>query len=154
MNCWYCGAENKDDRKYCKKCGSFLHKKLIPLCSAVVAEKKDDVETAVPAIEDVDAPLEGEAILDELEHAGKTGKLVDINNAPVDEIADLPGIGIVLAKRIDTERRERNGFNSLDELVKVIGIRKYVKTRINPLVEFKPLRKSAGYKRRGRVVDY
>ncbi len=41
---------------------------------------------------------------------------LDINNASVEEIAALPGVGMELAETIVEFRDERGGFSSLDEL--------------------------------------
>lgn len=47
---------------------------------------------------------------------------VDVNQASVDELIALPGIGPALAARIVAYREEYGMFRSLDELQKVSGI--------------------------------
>jgi competence protein ComEA len=47
---------------------------------------------------------------------------VDVNNATVEELMAVPGIGQVIAQRI-VEFREKNGpFKAVDDLLKVQGI--------------------------------
>lgn len=47
---------------------------------------------------------------------------VDVNQASVDELIALPGIGPALAARIVSYREEHGMFRSLDDLQKVSGI--------------------------------
>lgn len=48
--------------------------------------------------------------------------LLDINSAPVEELAELPGIGEVLAERIVEYRAEHGPFKTVEELTEVSGI--------------------------------
>jgi competence ComEA-like helix-hairpin-helix protein len=48
--------------------------------------------------------------------------LVDLNQATVEELRTLPGIGAVLARRIVAYREEQGGLHSLEELAAVPGI--------------------------------
>lgn len=59
---------------------------------------------------------------------------VDLNNASLEELTRLPGIGPVLAKRVI----ERRPFGSVDDLAKVSGIGAKTLERLRPLVEVKP----------------
>lgn len=47
---------------------------------------------------------------------------LDINSAPVEELAELPGIGEVLAERIVEYRAEHGPFKTVEELTEVSGI--------------------------------
>ena len=51
-----------------------------------------------------------------------TAELVDINRAGVEEIAQLPGIGEVLAGRIVMYRENAGPFESAEDLLNVDGI--------------------------------
>lgn len=58
--------------------------------------------------------------------------LVDVNAATWPELAQLPGIGEVLARRI-VERREQQGpFRSQEDLLEVDGIGRVTLTRLAP----------------------
>ena len=50
------------------------------------------------------------------------GGLVDLNNAPPDALATLPGIGKQLARRIVAVREEIDGFSSLEDLGLVLSL--------------------------------
>ncbi len=47
---------------------------------------------------------------------------IDLNGAGAEELEQLHGIGPVLAERILTLRRERGGFESVEELLDVSGV--------------------------------
>jgi competence protein ComEA len=47
---------------------------------------------------------------------------LDINTAPAQELALLPGIGPAMAERIIADRRERGPFKSVDDVARVPGI--------------------------------
>ena len=48
--------------------------------------------------------------------------LVDLNTAPAEELAELPGIGEALAARIVAYRAENGPFETPEDLMKVSGI--------------------------------
>ena len=48
--------------------------------------------------------------------------LVDLNTAPAEELAELPGIGEALAERIVAYRAENGPFETPEDLMKVSGI--------------------------------
>ena len=47
---------------------------------------------------------------------------LDLNTATEEELAELPGIGAELAKRIAAYREEHGGFSSVEEIMEVSGI--------------------------------
>lgn len=54
--------------------------------------------------------------------AGGGGGVVDLNNATLDQLQQLPGVGPVLAQRILDWRRQHGRFSQVDELREVSGI--------------------------------
>ncbi len=65
------------------------------------------------------------------------GLPIDINEATLDELTVLPGIGPSLARRILDRRFERGGFLSVEELTDVKGIGPDRLKDIGPYIEVK-----------------
>ena len=65
--------------------------------------------------------------------AASSAKL-DLNRASVEELAHLPGIGEVLAKRIISHRKNNGLYHSVEGLLEVKGIGKKRMTRLRALV--------------------
>jgi competence ComEA-like helix-hairpin-helix protein len=63
--------------------------------------------------------------------------IVDLNRATWPEIAQLPGVGEILARRIVLHRQRRGGFTSLDQLREVSGVGKKTLARLRPWVEIR-----------------
>jgi DNA uptake protein ComE-like DNA-binding protein len=59
---------------------------------------------------------------------------VDINNASEVEITALPGISIVMSKRIIKKREEIRGFKSLDDFFLFIKVRPHMQEQLKELV--------------------
>lgn len=79
---------------------------------------------------------------------------IDLNTATKEEIASIPAIGLILAKRIVAVRQEIGGFQSFDQFEEKIGIKQHTAERIKHLVEFSQIEKPASPNRSGRLVDY
>jgi len=147
MKCNHCGTENVESHKYCKRCGAFIK-------SATQPSPAEDDLTANSA-----APYPGNAETSQ----GGNQKRVDINNSDVDSIAGLPGIGLIMAKRIAAERIKIGGYKSIDQFSKDLSLKPYIVKRIRSRVEFNPIkskRPDAGIQQnsaktgRGRIVDF
>lgn len=61
-------------------------------------------------------------------------KKIDINTATEDEMAKLPGISIIIAKKIIKYRTLHNGFKTLDEFYREMKIKKHFQERLNDLI--------------------
>jgi len=61
---------------------------------------------------------------------------INLNYATQEELESLPGIGAVLAKRIIAYRTRYGFFNSLQDLLKVYGIKPQTLQLIEPYVSF------------------
>ncbi|HEU0298360.1 MAG TPA: helix-hairpin-helix domain-containing protein, partial [Longimicrobium sp.] len=66
------------------------------------------------------------------------GDAVDINTAPAEELAGLPGIGPALARRIVEWRGAHGPFRDIDALEEVPGIGPATVARVRPLVRATP----------------
>ena len=60
--------------------------------------------------------------------------VVNINTASLEELQLLPGIGEARARALITERKQRGGFKSVDELVEIKGIGDVALERMRPHV--------------------
>lgn len=70
------------------------------------------------------------------EGAEQTGSgLIDINRADISLLCEIPGIGESRAQAIVDYREEQGGFDSIEELMKVPGIKEGLFARISPYVE-------------------
>jgi competence ComEA-like helix-hairpin-helix protein len=59
---------------------------------------------------------------------------LDLNAATVDELRQLPGVGLVLAARILETRHRHGGFSGLDDLRRVKGLGHAKLERLRPVV--------------------
>jgi DNA uptake protein ComE-like DNA-binding protein len=64
--------------------------------------------------------------------------LVDVNNAPVEILNTLPGVGRELAKRIVQLRDELDGFSSVNDLGNVLDLDGHAVERLRDRVVFLP----------------
>lgn len=72
--------------------------------------------------------------LEELEDTYK----IDINIATFEEIKALPGISVILAKKIVSKRDEIGGFNSIDELIEILHVSPNVEQFLRKVVVILP----------------
>ncbi|KAB2952685.1 helix-hairpin-helix domain-containing protein [Heliorestis acidaminivorans] len=79
-------------------------------------------------------------------------QLLDLNQASVDELASLPGIGPILAKKAVQVRESQQGFRQLEDFAAALQLKPHIVERIRPMVTIKALSRRQG--RSGRVVDY
>lgn len=82
-------------------------------------------------------------------------QIVDINTASEQEIAKVPGIGTIYAKKVVLVRSQENGFQSFDHFVEVLSVKPHLIEKIKPHLKFpethsiQPAKKSEG-----RIVDF
>lgn len=82
---------------------------------------------------------------------GSTAAAVDLNSAPESALAQVAGVGPVLAKRIVAERQARGGFSSLHELAE-IGVPPHALARLRQQMTLVP-KPAPATPARGRVLD-
>lgn len=88
------------------------------------------VETVTDG-EQIRIPFIGESMITE------SSGLIDINQAEVTELCEIPGIGESRAQAIVDYRSEHGKFNSVEELMNIPGIKEGLYARISPYVECK-----------------
>ena len=59
---------------------------------------------------------------------------MNINTASVGELAELPGIGEVVAQRIVNHREKSGKFRKVDELLVIRGISRKKLDKVRPLI--------------------
>lgn len=79
---------------------------------------------------------------------------VDVNNASEQEIAALPGVGLILAKRIVNLRVECGGFDSVEDLGMTLGLRPHIVERLRERASFGTVEQHREQEPPGRTVDF
>ncbi len=85
-----------------------------------------------------------------------SSKKIDVNNVTASELAILPGINIVMAKKI-IEYRDANGlFKNFDDFIKVANVKEHFVEKIKPMVVFGEAQKpnEDDEYSEGRIVDF
>ncbi len=85
-----------------------------------------------------------------------TAGLIDINNASADQIAQLPGLNLIMAKKIVDYRNKHGEFTDVDQFYIAGGIKDYFKSKISSLVVINKSFKtqSKNNDNDGRIVDF
>ena len=81
-------------------------------------------------------------------------KKIDINSATEDEIAKLPGINVVVAKKIIKYRDEKDGFKTIEEFFSVMKIKKHFQDQLKSCVDVLPIKKAKKLKNTERIIDF
>lgn len=85
-----------------------------------------------------------------------SSKKIDVNNVTASELAILPGINIVIAKKI-IEYRDANGlFKTFDDFIKVADVKEHFVDKIKDMVIFgeAPKQSEDDDYSEGRIVDF
>lgn len=67
--------------------------------------------------------------------------LVDINNASESDLTALPGISVIMAKKVIKKREEIGGFKSVDEFFLYLNIKPHMQTQLTKLVCIKEMKR-------------
>lgn len=79
---------------------------------------------------------------------------VDINVAPADVLAELPGFDLNLAHRMVVERGARRGFAGIAEFADAAGLAPHQHHRLRDVATCSPPRRGPGPTASGRLLDY
>lgn len=60
----------------------------------------------------------------------------DINTSNEDQLSELPGINLILAKKIISERKVRNGFKNIDELEEFLNLQPHIANELKNVTTF------------------
>lgn len=66
---------------------------------------------------------------------------IDVNKASAEEIASLPGINIVAAKKVIEYRNTKGYFKTKEEFIKFTGVKDYFVSKIDSMIEINELEK-------------
>ncbi|WP_349409947.1 helix-hairpin-helix domain-containing protein [Pseudalkalibacillus sp. SCS-8] len=90
-----------------------------------------------------------------LQHDSDNTIVVNLNEGTEEEIANVPGIGGLFAKKVVAVRQQEGGFRSFDHFVQALSIKPHLVEKIRPHVVLpSPGRSEPQHKPAGRIVDY
>lgn len=97
----------------------------------------DGMQVYIPAVQEVQGDSTAPAALDFIteQEAGSQDMRVDINSATKEQLMTLPGVGDTRAQAILDYRRENGGFSSIEDLMKVNGIKQGVYDRLKDFIK-------------------
>ncbi|MFK2825997.1 helix-hairpin-helix domain-containing protein [Bacillus sp. B190/17] len=82
-------------------------------------------------------------------------QMIDVNKASEADIAKVPGIGGLFAKKVISVREQENGFTSFDHFVEALAIKPHLIEKIKPYLIFPDHSHPEQTKKtEGRVVDF
>lgn len=76
------------------------------------------------------------------EAVSKETAKIDVNKASAEEIASLPGINIVAAKKVIEYRNTKGLFKTKEDFIKFAGVKDYFVSKIDSMIEIKEIEKS------------
>ena len=140
-------------------CTSFSHnttfRELIQLCETFQVDI-DITEDSYYKASNVVYPANTVNLQPAVEHnLKKTAKeKLDINNASEIEITALPGVSIVLAKKLIKKREEIGGFKSVDDVCIFLHLKSHIENQLRELICVNKMKGSLNIKRnQERSVD-
>ncbi|MGD8191873.1 ComEA family DNA-binding protein [Brevibacillus ginsengisoli] len=81
--------------------------------------------------------------------------IIDLNTASESEIASIPAIGIILAKKVSIKRQELGGFQSFEHFSQIMELEKQTIEKIEHRVVFSQVENNnTQNKSGGRVIDF
>ncbi len=103
----------------------------------ILAMKKEDDSLTTPVIECPSTPITNDACISE-DHSSngssESPSKISINQANVEVLMTLPGIGESKAQSIISYREKNGGFQTLEELMNVSGIGEAVFAKVEPYI--------------------
>lgn len=114
-----------------------------------LSEEKEAVHEVSKVKRKVVAPT-----VDEIEKI-ETKEKIDINSAEETDIVALPGINVVLAKKIIKYRNLNNGFKNKEEFYEQMGIKPHFQEQLDQLITIKVVKtaKKSNKNNDDRIID-
>jgi DNA uptake protein ComE-like DNA-binding protein len=78
---------------------------------------------------------------------------LDVNNCSEGELATLPGVGVLLAKKAISERQQLGGFQSMEQFCSRLALEPHLAKELDQLVTFGPYQATEPPTPPGRLVD-
>ena len=111
----------------------------------LAAQISDGAKLRIPTLEETEEVKgKGNVLSEELYSCDKTGLdvdaksdnsgLININSASEEELKTLPGIGDSIAARIVKYRQQNGKFNSIDDIMKISGIKDKLFSKIKEYI--------------------
>ena len=74
--------------------------------------------------------------------------IIDVNNASEETLSELPGVSLILAKKVVQLRNSGVYFESAEDFGEALGLKPHIITRIKPLIVVTPHKETPMHKRR------
>ncbi|MCM3443105.1 helix-hairpin-helix domain-containing protein [Metabacillus halosaccharovorans] len=140
--CPYCAETVLSEAKICKHCGRDLQEQ-----KAQEAARKHERKP----VTDVNHQKQGAAA----PPPPKEAVLVNLNTATEDELTELPGMTVILAKKAIAIRDSKGGYSSIEEFARELGLSDMKFERLKPLIKVDINQTQVpNYAGRGRTVDF
>ena len=94
----------------------------------------DGQKIEIPSVEEVKAGFVVEESIDTQAGSDKDGR-ININLASKEELMTLPGIGEAKAQSIIAYREEQHGFQTIDDIKLIIGIKEAIYSKVKDLIK-------------------
>ena len=78
---------------------------------------------------------------------------ININEATEAELTALPGISIVLAKKIIHHRDYKGDFKSFEEFIKIFNIKPHFAKQLKEMIIIEPIKKQSSIQKGERIID-
>lgn len=136
-----------------KEIASLKHKIAQEYGTTTASEKRDNTNTN--SIHHEQQKMVSQETINAIKETSTEIQIIDINTASEQEIAKIPGIGTIYAKKVVSVRSQENGFQSFDHFVEALSVKPHLIEKIKPHLSFpenpsiQPVKKPEG-----RIVDF
>lgn len=104
------------------------------------------------SVEEQKAPLAASV---QVEQTVAAGEIIDVNSCSEEELTELPGISVLIAKKIVKHRKENGGFKSVDEFITEMGIKPQYEKQIRPIIKTEEIVvKKVKKVKEERIIDF